>query len=180
MRKKLHIRKGTALNLLKKNTEALREYQLAQELDPRNEDIKMDCARLTCLVQSSAQKDLGDNSFRSKEFSRAIGYYNKALEFDPESVESYSNRSACYLKTGDIELAEKDCEKALALLPEDDNPATPNANALKSKLLCRLGSLKTQLGKLQEAAKLYRDALEFNPTDINLAKKLKRIELEAS
>jgi tetratricopeptide (TPR) repeat protein len=195
MRKKLHVRKGTALCFMKKHVEALHEYQLASEMDSFNEEIKADCARLTCLVQCDAQKDLGDSCFRSKEYERAVQHYNKALEFNPEAVAVLLNRSACFLKMGDVSAQVRDCESALDILrvqEGSEDAAKPELNpkvaeqekneleGLKTKLLLRLGSGYAQLGSGQDALASLKQALEINPTDLKIAKQIKLLERQAA
>ncbi|GBG30002.1 ATP-dependent RNA helicase DHX29 [Hondaea fermentalgiana] len=188
MRKKLHVRKGTALRFDQQFSAALAEYQLAQELSPMDEDLRADCARLLCLVQCAAQKDLGDTAFRRKGFEEALGCYNKALEYDPESASVLSNRSACFMCLKRLEEARADCSAALAIVETHIVPETatgaPSRNtkqmeedkALQLKLWKRLGMLAQSAGDWTAAASAFRKALDLDETNLELAKKIKLAE----
>jgi dyslexia susceptibility 1 candidate gene 1 protein len=115
-RKKLHARKGQALKDLDDLAGALREFQLALELDEFNEDLKADTAQLTLLVQAAAFKDMGDAEFRAKDPRAALLSYGKALALNPDLVPALLNRSACHLKLGDTAAMVEDCRAALEVL----------------------------------------------------------------
>ncbi|CAK8991718.1 Dynein axonemal assembly factor 4 [Durusdinium trenchii] len=171
MRKKLHVRKGTALCNMESFTPALTEYQFALDLDPQNEELQADCARLTCLVHCAAQKDLGDEAFRSKAFGKALEHYDKALEYNSTCMPALSNRSACHLKLGNIQCALADCSRALTLT-DDTTPVD-----IKTKLLTRCGALLFKAHDLPAAMDRYKEALELNPSSLEIAKHVKRIEM---
>lgn len=188
MRKKLHIRKGTALRHQEQYTPALAEYQRAQELAPNDDDLKADCARLLCLVQCTAQKDLGDNAFRRKAFEEALKYYNKALDYDLESVTVLSNRAACYMCMEHFEEARVDCVSALGLLEargvENEHGHLPRSAkqtevdlGLKLKLWKRAGLLAQKLSDWGEMERSFRKALDLDETNLELAKLVKLAQI---
>jgi len=38
------------------------------------------------------ERNKGNESFRSKDYGEALGYYSKSIEHDPKMKESYCNR----------------------------------------------------------------------------------------
>lgn len=59
----------------------------------------------------------GINSFNRGDFSKAVDYYSKALELDPNFSDIYFHRSRAYLYDLKFDEAITDCNKAIALEP---------------------------------------------------------------
>jgi len=169
MRKKLMIRKGTALKGMENFNEALLQYQLACELDEFNETLKADCARIALLVQCAAEKDLGDESFRAQEYQIAIKHYSKGLEANPESAPCLANRCICNQKLGLFEDAIKDATNALKIIESEE---------WKMKILNRLALLYIELNQESRAKECLLGVLDLNPADLAVAKQLKMLELK--
>ncbi|MDF2454678.1 MAG: hypothetical protein K0R51_671 [Cytophagaceae bacterium] len=111
-----------------KTKEALRDFYLAQKLDPS---------------MSDAYYEIGSiKSMDMQYFSEAIEDFDKAIKMKPTEAKYYHGRGECFYKMGDMDKASKDCEKALALAPD-------NSSALLLK-----ASLYEVTGKVEEAVKI--------------------------
>lgn len=69
----------------------------------------------------ATSKELGSEAFRKGDFEGAITHYSSALQVVPEShllrALLYSNRSAAYLKAGNLRGAFEDTTKGIAIIP---------------------------------------------------------------
>ncbi|KAI0024702.1 hypothetical protein F4780DRAFT_550557 [Xylariomycetidae sp. FL0641] len=89
--------------------------------------------------QAENFKSLGNQSFKSKDYKKAITQYTKAIELVPGSATYLSNRAAAYMSDGQYAKALEDCSRAVDLDPQ--NP----------KFLLRLARIYTSLGRPNEA-----------------------------
>lgn len=62
-------------------------------------------------------KDKGNESFKSKDYQKALKFYNWALELKNDPI-FYSNISACYVSLNEMEKVVENCNKALELKPD--------------------------------------------------------------
>ena len=61
---------------------------------------------------------MGNNAFHDERWDDAITYYTQAITKDPDGLyQCYSNRSAAYLKKGDLVLALEDAGKCISIKP---------------------------------------------------------------
>lgn len=82
-------------------------------------------------------RESGNTFFRAGQYGDAILKYNVAIQkMEKEKTDQrvnisliYSNRAACYLKTGDCPHAIRDCTTALDLVPHSIKPLLRRANA---------------------------------------------------
>jgi len=83
--------------------------------------IISDCSFLTALdsvkLQGFIYQRLGLRFNDTKNFKRAIEYYNKAAQHYPNDPTTYTNRSASKAETGDHQGAIADAEQAIRLNP---------------------------------------------------------------
>eukprot|EP01084_Bolivina_argentea_P049486 91002_1 len=63
-------------------------------------------------------KEKGNNEFVNLNFKKAIHFYTKGIELEPNNHTLYSNRSVAYLKLNKYELALKDANKCIELQPD--------------------------------------------------------------
>lgn len=104
-----------------------------------------DIAQLKGLSPSQRQayavqlKNRGNHFFTAKNFNEAIKYYQYAIELDPNEPVFYSNISACYISTGDLEKVIEFTTKALEIKPDH------------SKALLRRASANESLGNFTDA-----------------------------
>ena len=64
-------------------------------------------------------KELGNNQFKNKNYSSAIDYYNRGIEYNPSEPVLYSNRATCYKCLGKYKESVKDYKKAVQLNPRN-------------------------------------------------------------
>jgi len=100
----------------------------------------------------------------SKQYSKAIEFYSKAIDLNPNNAIFYSNRAAAYSHIGDHQKAVDDCKISIKL-----NPGY-------SKAYGRLGLAYFSLGKYQEAIIEYKNGLKFEPNSTSLKDSLAAAE----
>jgi len=166
MRKKLHVRRGTAFKELKQFNEALKDFQLASELSPQNSAISKDCRKIHALVQSMTQKDLGDFAMKEKTFEKAFEHYNKAISFNPANVGALSNKAIAFVNLGNNESALQFSQQALEALRQEKG----HHQTTEVKLLQRIGKLQAELGEQEKALQSFSSILEFEPENVKVAK----------
>ncbi|CAH0581632.1 unnamed protein product [Chrysodeixis includens] len=59
------------------------------------------------------EKDLGNDSYKKKDFENALKHYQKAKELDPSDITFYTNMAAVYFEQKEYEKCIKECEKAI-------------------------------------------------------------------
>ncbi|KAL0831627.1 hypothetical protein ABMA28_002401 [Loxostege sticticalis] len=62
-----------------------------------------------------SEKDLGNESYKKKEFDNALKHYQKAIEHDPTDITFYTNMAAVYFEQKEYEKCIKECEKAIEI-----------------------------------------------------------------
>ena len=132
-------------------------------------------------------------SFDKKDFQKAIEYYNKAIEYDPDNSWFYSDRAECYKEIGDIQKAVEDYLKSIKLDPTDHftyrdlgylyidngNPDKfielfnngieqfKNNPELKAQLIFGLATLtENGLNDCEKALELYNELIREFPNDM--------------
>jgi len=65
--------------------------------------------------KGESAKVAGNDAFKTGDYTTAIKHFTEAIDFEPENMAYYSNRSAAYLKSGDLEKALKDGKKCVDL-----------------------------------------------------------------
>lgn len=112
----------------------------------------------TDIVESNANpKDkaialiyLGLIADRKGEYDSAIGYFQRALNYDENNPEIYMNMARTYRKKKDFNNAVKYADKASGLNPADVNP------------LILLGNINYELSNWDEAIRYYEKALKID------------------
>ena len=102
---------------------------------------------------SSAQSDInkGYSAAKSKDYKRAISFFNASIDKNPRIAEAYYFRGKAYQKLNKVSDAQKDYFKALEInmrYPEVHNS---------------LGVLYTSQGDYRDAIDSYTTAISFNP-----------------
>ncbi|CAM0944083.1 unnamed protein product [Alopecurus aequalis] len=100
---------------------------------------------------SELLKEKGNNSFKRKEWSKAIGFYSEAIDLNGTNATYYCNRAAAYLELGRFKQAEADCDQALLL------------DKKNVKAFLRRGTAKEGVLNHQEALQDFRHALALEP-----------------
>lgn len=99
-------------------------------------------------------KALGNKAFAAKDFKTAIEHFDKAIELSPAPNHVlYSNRSACYASQGNYDQALEDANKCVEI------------NSSWAKGYNRIAAAAYGLGKLDDAAQAYQQALQLDPAN---------------
>ena len=130
--------KGNNLVTLGRHEEAVRCYDRALELEPRN---------------AGTWSDKGVSLRRLGRLEEAIDCHEEALEHDPRDAGAWVNKSACLIDLGRREEADGCYDEALKLDPR-------NAGAWSDK-----GSNLSKLGRHDEAIRCHDRALELDQRD---------------
>jgi len=69
-----------------------------------------------------AFNELGNMAFEKKDYEKARGYYQNALEIEPENPNALHNMGYAYWNTGDTKNAEDYLKRALAAYEKVNNP----------------------------------------------------------
>lgn len=91
------------------------------------------------IDEAESHKAIGNRFFKERDYQKAIEYYTKAVNLQPNSPTYLGNRAAAYMSAGQYEAALDDCMRAADLDPQN------------SKILLRLARIYTSLGRPQEA-----------------------------
>ena len=102
--------------------------------------------------QWEAKKIKGNEEFKKKNYSAAVGLYTEGISLDPSQDVLYSNRGLSYMNLNEPEKAKMDFSKAIELNPK-------NIKAMKriSYMLIQEGLLLEALIYLKKIRKIDRD-----------------------
>tara|TARA_B100000700_G_scaffold208183_1_gene228770 strand:- start:325 stop:2004 length:1680 start_codon:yes stop_codon:yes gene_type:complete len=114
------------------------------------------------LEQAKKNFEEGIKLFQKKDFKQSQFYFEKTLEFAPNSSPTLENLSKSYLETRDYDKAEKILKHFISLNKED--------NQIAYKLLYKIYSM---LNKYDELKSLTNDAINKNKFDDELQLKSK-------
>lgn len=110
------------------------------------------CAAMLGFAQDAQEWfDRASDAFDEGNYVRAIEYYGRTVELDPEYGYAYNNRAWAYYFLGRYDEALADLDRALKLGPVD-------APAYYGR-----GVVYEQLGRYEEAVGDYTSAIEFDP-----------------
>ncbi|CAN8294041.1 unnamed protein product [Cochlearia groenlandica] len=98
------------------------------------------------------EKELGNASYKKKDFETAIKHYSTAIEIDDEDISYLTNRAAVYLEMGKYNECIEDCDKAVERGRELRSDYKMVARALTRK--------GTALTKMAKCSKDYEPAIE--------------------
>ena len=93
----------------------------------------------------------GNKETSSGNHEKAIHYYNKAIEINPQDAEAFNNRGIAKAKLGNHKEAIQDYNKALEINPQ-------SAEAFNNR-----GNAKAEIGNQKEAIQDFDQAIEVNP-----------------
>jgi Flp pilus assembly protein TadD len=99
----------------------------------------------------STLRDLGMMYLKNRQYSEAVGFLKKSLQFDPDNAGAHLYLGVAYMDTHSLELAEPELRAAVSLFPWDSN----NRNAL--------GKLYLGEGRTDEAEEQFRRSVEIEP-----------------
>jgi tetratricopeptide (TPR) repeat protein len=96
----------------------IRQGQVEDALEAFTNAIKTPHDDVKIRARSFSHR--GTVFFKLKDYDRALSDLNKAIDLDPEASGSYAWRGASNLGKGDLEKAERDARKSLAMNHDDD------------------------------------------------------------
>lgn len=99
-------------------------------------------------AEALAKKELGNNAFRANDFMQAASFYSMSIAANEDPV-VYGNRAQCWLKLGNFEKCEEDCDKGLKI-----NGELPKLHFRKGMALHSRGEHMNALECLGRAEKL--------------------------
>lgn len=119
-----------------------------------------------------AEKDLGNEAYKKKDFDRALEHYEKAIEYDPTNITYQTNKAAVFFEKNELEKCIEICEKAIETGRENKADYT-----LIAKAYARIGNAYYKMKDLKKSLKYYDHSLsEHRNPDI--LKKKNAIEKE--
>jgi arylsulfatase A-like enzyme/Tfp pilus assembly protein PilF len=101
---------------------------------------------------------------KTGRFAEAEVVYRRSVQLDPRSAPAHVRLAALALQRGDAATVEAELEAAVRL-----DPGVPEASMVR-------GQLMEAQGRLEEAARAYREELERTPRDLSAALSLSRVE----
>ncbi|KAM3224853.1 hypothetical protein ACQJBY_057925 [Aegilops geniculata] len=113
---------------------------------------------------SELLKEKGNNSFKRKQWSKAIEFYSGAIKLNDTNATYYCNRAAAYLELGRFKQAEADCDQALLL------------DKKNVKAYLRRGTAKESVLNYQAALQDFRHALALEPQNRTALAAEKRLQ----
>merc|ERR1719507_1276197 len=105
------------------------------------------------------EKEQGNAAYKSKNFTKAITHYEKAIEMDPTEITFRSNLAAVHFEKKDYEECVKVCEKAIEIGRENRADFK-----LIAKAYNRAGNAYKKIGNLQAAKTAFEKALTEHRT----------------
>lgn len=97
---------------------------------------------------------MGEVQYKKGNREKAVSYFNKALEKDPDNIEAYSGRGMSYFALGDFSKAIEDFDKVR------------RAEPYRSEAYSALGSAYASYEKYDQAVIVLKKALELNPSNV--------------
>lgn len=167
---KAYANRAVAFTHLKKYPEAISDINTAISIHPQNpvfyynksliffaqnnkdsQDVALDKCLALDANHADATYHKGMRCYERKEFNRAVGYYNVAIQTRPDFVFAYNDRGSAKRARADYEGAIADYEMAISL---DTSLVFVHNN---------LGSVCRESGRLQRAVDAYSRAYRIRP-----------------
>ncbi|XP_037432397.1 RNA polymerase II-associated protein 3-like [Triticum dicoccoides] len=108
-------------------------------------------------------KDQGNEHFKSGNYLKAAALYTQAIKLDSDNPTLYSNRAAAFLQLVKLNKALADAETTIKLKPEWE------------KGYFRKGCVLEAMEQYEEAISAFQIALQHNPQNTEVARKIKRL-----
>ena len=99
------------------------------------------------------QKELGNDAFKAKDYTKAISYYDEALKQTPNEHAIYGNRAMAYINLKNFDAALKDAESAIKIKPDWE------------KGWYRKGSALQGMGDYAGAQEAFEQSLKISPNN---------------
>ncbi|RLN40136.1 ankyrin-1-like [Panicum miliaceum] len=109
-------------------------------------------------TRKSELKKQGDDAFRRQDYRNASAFYTQAMKVDRYDAELFSDRSLCWLRTGDGRRALRDAVRCKILRPK------------WAKAYVRKGQALILMKDYEKACDEIAEGLELNPLSDELDK----------
>eukprot|EP00043_Microstomoeca_roanoka_P006550 m.63717 g.63717 ORF g.63717 m.63717 type:complete len:577 (+) comp13462_c2_seq1:1967-3697(+) len=130
----------------------------------RNTGLQCSILNKRDVMSAEAEKDLGNECFKNKQFHKAIDHYTKAIELQDDVPSYYTNRAFAYIKTEAFGAALADADAALKLEPK-------NIKAYYRRATAHMG-----LGQWKASKRDFEAVLKVRPGDKDAQKKFKEVD----
>ncbi|CAG8440393.1 5074_t:CDS:10 [Ambispora leptoticha] len=120
--------------------------------------------------EANKEKDLGNESYKKRDFEEALKHYDKAWELDPTNVTILTNKAAVLFEQEKYEECINICEEAIEVGREHRADYKLIARAYG-----RIGNACVKLDRFDDAIKCYNKSLTEHRTP-DILKKLQEIE----
>ncbi|KAI2630777.1 hypothetical protein GGR54DRAFT_169544 [Hypoxylon sp. NC1633] len=161
------VLRGRALYAQGENDAAIAHFRKALSCDP---DLKDAVKWLRTVQKLDRMKDEGNADYKAGRWQAALDKYTAALKVDPSNrgtnSKLYQNRALCRLKLKQYNESIADCEQAISL----DSSYT-KARRTKATALSRAE-------RWEDAVRELKSIQELDPEDRNIAKDIRKAELE--
>ncbi|XP_042391614.1 RNA polymerase II-associated protein 3-like [Zingiber officinale] len=108
-------------------------------------------------------KDQGNDFFKSGNYLKAAALYTQAIKLEPDNPTLYSNRAAAFLHLVKLSKALADAEMTITLNPQWE------------KGYFRKGCALEAMERFDDAIAAFQVALQHNPQNMEISKKIKRL-----
>ncbi|XP_066151577.1 stress-induced-phosphoprotein 1 [Euwallacea fornicatus] len=105
------------------------------------------------------EKELGNESYKKKDFASAIEHYNKAIEHDSADITFYNNLAAVYFEQKDYDKCIQECEKGIEVGRENRADFK-----MIAKSLMRIGNAYKKKKEYQNARTYYEKSMSEHRT----------------
>lgn len=105
------------------------------------------------------EKELGNEAYKKKDFSIAIGHYENALKHDPTDITFYSNLAAVYFEQKQYETCIEMCEKGIEIGRENRADFK-----LIAKAFMRIGNAHKKMKNYESAKIAYEKSMSEHRT----------------
>jgi len=145
-----------------------------KKAEPKKEDQPMSDLP-EGIRNAEAEKNLGNEAYKKKDFETAIKHYNKALDFDAGNIVYINNIAAALFEKGDFNGCIKECERAI----EEGRKLRADYKHI-AKALARMGNAYMKLDKIDEAVNAYSKSLTEDRTaqTLTLLQKAEKLKVE--
>jgi len=138
--------------------EALQEMDRARKLDPDNQLITRDMSHLSAA--------LGWNSFKDRNYNKALGFFSESVYYWPENQEAHRGMAYSHYMSGDRAEAEK---WLLSYIEEGGD--RPDSYTL-------LGNIYYEWNRLEDARYFYEMSLAIDPEQPGMVSTIEKIDRE--
>ncbi|MGB8952917.1 MAG: tetratricopeptide repeat protein [Candidatus Aminicenantales bacterium] len=138
----------------------------------RNPKVTLMLKKVADVEPSSTQNEVplefmekGNQLFSEQKYDEAITYFEKFLEINPDSYQTYLSIGKCYREKGDIEKTVENFNKVLESAKKDDRLG----KEMTAKATAGIGDCYLKKGDYEAAQNLFKQSVEMSPGNEILA-----------